>query len=632
MSKKILLLFFIVFLLAVNVLGLQEELNVTTCSGATSCSEANYNDNTTSIGHTIAKAGTGTSEWSNFQGDVSSTLGDVWFYFRHGGEADVANNWGIDFKDVAGTTTYCSINDIAMSSSDTYDTRNTTTDCSWTISRLDDLKIEVTSGVSGKPANGYIYYADLYITYTGLPFGILNATITDPTTDITIDSNTSFYLNATVTCNGDVGAVCGIVYAWARYNTSGVEPDTTMLSHYFNVFNDSFDRADSADLGNGWVETDNVDCLNSIVDGTYKIYDPSGVGTGERACAAYHEDSFEGTALNNISFDWQIESATGDGAANYILIYNTTGGTYAQFISDTDGNYYWNHKDGSLNLGAYTVTEWDSFIMQNITTTDYELIYDGVSQGTLNFTSPLTGAIRFRHSSAGGREGVSYLDNLSITSVNMSFVSPLYTIYNENPLSKILNQGDEWNISWLVNYTGTQAYYVDVLFNSSYGSASIPDNDTNNRKINPTGGAPPADISFTLTYPNSGCSEGNGCTTASCTACTYCHINFSTLYDSNVSCVGQNSTVPFWIYTNTGDVSMDIVWEWNETIDSALTLKYDTDNNPTGATIVPDPPTTVNIALALAQGNNQSIWGWGDLTVGVAGNYTYKIDATSSQS
>jgi len=49
--------------------------------------------------------------------------------------------------------------------------------------------------------------------------------------------------------------------------------------------------------------------------------------------------------------------------------------------------------------------------------------------------------------------------------------------------STTLNNGDSWNVSWTVNATGTNSYYVDVLFNSSLGNSSVLDNDTVDRRI-----------------------------------------------------------------------------------------------------------------------------------------------------
>ncbi|RLG24313.1 hypothetical protein DRN85_07840, partial [Methanosarcinales archaeon] len=77
----------------------------------------------------------------------------------------------------------------------------------------------------------------------------------------------------------------------------------------------------------------------------------------------------------------------------------------------------------------------------------------------------------------------------------------------------------------------------------------------------------------------------------------------------NVTPDGQNSTIPFYNVTNTGNVSLDVRLALNQTV-SGITLKADTDNTPTGAQEV--NTTLSTIYENLAPDNSVNIWLWSD--------------------
>ena len=72
----------------------------------------------------------------------------------------------------------------------------------------------------------------------------------------------------------------------------------------------------------------------------------------------------------------------------------------------------------------------------------------------------------------------------------------MFDISGGNPQAKALSQGESYQFNWTLNVTSAseESYLIDVLFNSSYGNALVPNNDTEDRQVdlNPSG-EPPAD-------------------------------------------------------------------------------------------------------------------------------------------
>jgi len=101
-------------------------------------------------------------------------------------------------------------------------------------------------------------------------------------------------------------------------------------------------------------------------------------------------------------------------------------------------------------------------------------------------------------------------DTLAYIDQTANYSGTIYSVFGstvgENPQTSpaVLDQGDSWNVSWTVNATGSTdtQYLVDVLFNSSYGSYNVPNNDTTNSRI--CIGTCPAAEENTCTPPGSG--------------------------------------------------------------------------------------------------------------------------------
>jgi hypothetical protein len=107
---------------------------------------------------------------------------------------------------------------------------------------------------------------------------------------------------------------------------------------------------------------------------------------------------------------------------------------------------------------------------------------------------------------------------------------------------------------------------------------------------------------------------------------------FDTANQTAKNCTGQTDAVPFYVFENTGNVDIDLVWFMNETVTDTLDLLFDSDSNPTGATVLPDPPSNSTVVSSLVSAATADVWVWGNVTTGFAGTYNYSLNTTSSES
>ena len=108
---------------------------------------------------------------------------------------------------------------------------------------------------------------------------------------------------------------------------------------------------------------------------------------------------------------------------------------------------------------------------------------------------------------------------------------------------------------------------------------------------------------------------------------TYAHFQPPNSTAKNYSCNGQNLTTAFYNVTNTGNVNLDVRMKLNATITNII-LRADTDNNPSGSSII--QTTLVTIYSSLTQSNSIDIWIWSDFnhTTQQTTNKTLSINVT----
>jgi hypothetical protein len=136
----------------------------------------------------------------------------------------------------------------------------------------------------------------------------------------------------------------------------------------------------------------------------------------------------------------------------------------------------------------------------------------------------------------------------------------------------------------------------------------------------------PPTMSYSISYPSSGCSEGDGCTTPGCTACTYCSLKFPSLPIQAWNCTGQTNGAGFFVVSNDGGADIDIEAKVNQTLTEAyfwLSLA----SNPYDATakIINNGYQTIT-NTKIPPAGSEEIWGFGNATASVlAGNYSINL-------
>jgi hypothetical protein len=356
-------------------------------------------------------------------------------------------------------------------------------------------------------------------------YGWLNVSISKPDDDSDwnqYDSNLT--INATVTCSGGANARCGTVYALARYNLSS-SPDTAVntteggepfyiigegagvyeYSHNISLNSDNTGARDLTTNGtNIWVLDTDGHVYNYDNNGTY-ISNFSVVG----------EISSEHGISTNGSFIWAIGTrpVTFD---QYIFKYYMNGtytgesidvdhldsisatlesnGIFLYFIDNNIDRVYKYYNNGTYvsNFSVNQQTSYpegisigDGFIYISVDFSPFEL-FKYYMNGTyienpINFSSNVEGFDIVRE------------ENTSlITVTDASDTMEFYTrgLGAENPKSQTLNQGESWNVTWVLNVTTSSIednYLIDVFFNSSYGNTNVTNNHTADRlvKLNP---------------------------------------------------------------------------------------------------------------------------------------------------
>ena len=271
--------------------------------------------------------------------------------------------------------------------------------------------------------------------------------------------------------------------------------------------------------------------------------------------------------------------------------------------------------------------------------------YDTWTNESINLTSYFTATgtytikiIPEMHTNSGdsGQEQYSWIDELflyvdepdttapaTVTSLGETDYDTDWILWNwTNPAD-----GDfDYNIiyidgTWEAN-TSNEYYNVtglssgttyNITINTIDTTGNINDTNVTDEATTSSGAA---SVSFSVAYPSSGCSENYGCTTGSCTACTYCHFNASVNTISDLKCTGQTSGTSFWTITNDGDISMDINISINQTLPGTISFKLDTDNDPSGATTI----TTASQLLcsSIPTSSSCTLWGWADYVAATA--------------
>jgi hypothetical protein len=179
------------------------------------------------------------------------------------------------------------------------------------------------------------------------------------------------------------------------------------------------------------------------------------------------------------------------------------------------------------------------------------------------------------------------------------------SISNNNYALCSININNNEELKWFVNLTDGFNITSSGIWNFTYNSPTF---------------------SFSVSYPNSGCSEGDGCSTPGCTVCTYCSVKFPYLPYSNLNCTGQTDAVSFYVINNDGNMPINIESKLNQTILNAF-FKLSLASNPFDSTakIINTSYQTITQSQIPAS-NSEEIWGFGNATGTVPkGNYSLNL-------
>lgn len=208
--------------------------------------------------------------------------------------------------------------------------------------------------------------------------------------------------------------------------------------------------------------------------------------------------------------------------------------------------------------------------------------------------------------------------------------SPFYITDVHNTLTcGLLLQGQACQLNWTVNATTPALYVIDANASSVNFSAEIAANNTDNTLINITSVLD--DLSFTVSFPSLGCTLGNGSLDGSpdCELCAFRATDTSGgTIENRTNCEGQNSTLGFYEFRNTGNVNLNWTMQLNESLDTSK-LRHKVSINDSGyeaGCSANNPPPTNNTCMYvedttakviqkdLVANAVQMAWAWADFT------------------
>jgi hypothetical protein len=374
-------------------------------------------------------------------------------------------------------------------------------------------------------------------SYNVNSYGNLEVNITYPTGNLSLNYSENWYINVTVNCTGGALAKCGTVYANARYNGSGANPDTLMNTttgatpFYIQTTSGAGDVGEnltdgvspSTTSGTYGIAFDSSDdsywICGSILSYTIHHYNASGsdltddIDMGSEDCQAItydsSDDTFWFTDTNddevrhiNKSSDYlsdNFDTASAGCTSPYGVTLDTRDDSFWVYCNDDFFVYHFN-SSGDNQTDGFSVSS-------GIDNLAYEIVFDDRDNTfwILNLDDDFIN--HFNSSGANLTDGFSIGSAGAETSYGLTFESADYSFWvfddpdnfiyhfgggegsGANPESTTLNYGENWTVGFSLNTTSTTYnlhHLIDVLFNSSYGNASVVENSTDNHfvKIN----------------------------------------------------------------------------------------------------------------------------------------------------
>lgn len=355
------------------------------------------------------------------------------------------------------------------------------------------------------------YNGSIERSYTvNVSYGWLNVTISKPSDNSNWNEGyTNLTINATVTCEGDSGDICGNITALARYGST--TPDTAVnisegglpftlyrdtnllngLPSFYKLNESSGNAIDSAGTNDGILIGGIIQGADGLIGTAYNF---DGVGQDTVSTFTTPANGFVSMWVKFDSVSVGTYYFYNSGSANWNIMrigYNGAGnphfGLYDVSLYDitntsmnfTAGRYY--------HIGA----EWGTGGMKLYV--DNELVGTNAYTGNGDLDQPMyIGCITTQANILNGTIDEVGVWNRSLTSDERGYnynqhrgLTHPFEFKNLQTFTT-LDYGDSWNIFWDLNVTSnsTESYEVDVLFNSSYGNTSVQENSTEDRTVN----------------------------------------------------------------------------------------------------------------------------------------------------
>ncbi len=443
----------------------------------------------------------------------------------------------------------------------------------------------------------------------------LNSEMLSP---ITIHGGNAYF----VTNDGDYEGIHSIAIGngsysnWTKYhahmNNSGAQPSDWTDHHYVDIAWSNIDADE-----NRMILTNNYPF--TVEDITIEHRDTGGnlVLTdwyNYSDDTLYHEDSNSFTVgLEPYQvLDLRLQNDATSGTASYTKPTKETSYGWTKFGTDSTSPWSWefdNPKgDGYYEFYAQGFNTSDDEVLKNIPekrykyTLTYEIL---LTNGQVDSTSGVAGYTEFNFSvvwtSANGLTPDTgsikvEIDDGDVINHNytMVYVSGDVTTGALYRNITTLETGSEWEyIFWAYNDTNNVRNHTTIVNNPDVSAQSYDINIVQSHD------------SMWFNFTNIG--GGNS--------------------QSDVGALGQTSVTPALTIQNTGNVPIDIDISCDGAFGTGITLKWDEDNNPTGATTITTSP--VEFVANLVATDTKNIWLWMDFVSvqGGTGSQTLSIDS-----
>jgi len=177
-------------------------------------------------------------------------------------------------------------------------------------------------------------------------------------------------------------------------------------------FSDDFERADSADVGNGWVESEDEGIIISLTNGEVLVAGTQDVDWERNGISRDLNDasSVSFDFLANENFNVHIK-VTDTNTSAYIELYAWPGGPITQANSPDGGWPGWVEIEGSQTVAD----QYNTLGIERLSASQYNVVHNGAVAGVLENAGLVSiNTILLSSDSAAGTVGSIHIDNVVV--------------------------------------------------------------------------------------------------------------------------------------------------------------------------------------------------------------------------